>query len=118
MLKDVQKKYSEIFENHFKEVFQGSLDVKCSWGFPVIDLTLTSKNEAEGITSIWSFSINVSDEKYNLASKSFKVEEEKEISQASIISGEMIGFVVRRTIEIGSSFFQEPKKEEAVESAN
>lgn len=112
MLKDVQKKYGEIFENHFKEVFQGNLDVKCNWGLPIIEITLISeeKNENE-IKSIWSFSIDVVEEKYNIAAKAFKIVDEKEISEASVISSEIVDFVVKRTIEIANSFFEEKKPE-------
>ena len=116
MLKDVQRKYSEVFENYFKSVFEEGLEVKCSWGFPVMGISLTSKSDLDGSVSIWSFSINVTDEKYDLSVRSFRVEEEKEISLATNISADLVKFVVDKTIEISSSFFQMPKQEEEKES--
>lgn len=116
MLKDVQKKYGEIFENYFKSVFEEGLEVKCNWGFPVIGISLTSKSDLDGSVSVWLFSINVTDEKYDLSVRSFKIEEEKEISLATNVSADLIKFVVDKTIEISSSFFQMPKEEEEKES--
>ena len=116
MLKDVQRKYSEVFENYFKSVFEEGLEVKCSWGFPVIGISLTSKSDLDGSVSAWSFSINVIDERYDLSVRSFKVEEEKEISLATSVSADLIKFVVDKTIEISNSFFQMPKQEEEKES--
>ena len=112
MLKDAQKRYSEIFENYFKSVFEDGLEVKCSWGFPVVGISLTSKSDLDGSISLWLFSINVIDEKYDLSVRSFKVEEEKEISLATNVSADLVKFVVDKTIEISSSFFQMPKEEE------
>ena len=112
MLKDAQRKYSEIFENYFKSVFEDGLEVKCSWGFPVVGISLTSKSDLDGSVSIWAFSVNVLDEKYDLSVRSFKVEEEKEISLATNVSADLVKFVVDKTIEISSSFFQMPKEEE------
>ena len=112
MLKDVQRQYSEIFENYFKSVFEDGLEVKCSWGFPVVGVSLTSKSELDGSVSLWSFLINVIDEKYDLSVRSFKIEEEKEISLATNISEDLVKFVVDKTIEISSSFFQTPNEEE------
>ena len=101
MLKDVQKKYGEIFEIHFKEIFQGSLDVKCNWGLPIIEITLISEGEGENkIKSIWSFSIDVVEEKYNIAAKAFKMVDEKEISEASVISSEIVDFVVNNLLKL------------------
>ena len=116
MLKDVQRKYSEVFENYFKSVFEEGLEVKCSWGFPVIGISLTSKSDLDGSVSVWSFSINVTDEKYDLSVRSFRVEEGKEISLATNVSADLVKFVVDKTIEISSSFFQMPKQEEVKES--
>lgn len=112
MLKDVQKKYGEIFENYFKSVFEDGLEVKCSWGFPVVGISLTAKSDFDGSVSLWSFSVNVIDEKYDLSVRSFKVEEEKEISLATNVSEDLVKFVVDKTIEISNSFFEIPKEEE------
>ena len=117
MLKDVQRKYSEVFENYFKSVFEEGLEVKCSWGFPVIGISLTSKSDLDGSVSAWSFSINVIEEKYDLSVRSFKVEEEKEISLATSVSADLVKFVVDKTIEISNSFFQMPEEEKSQEVA-
>ena len=115
MLKDVQRKYSEIFENYFKSVFEDGLEIKCSWGFPVVGISLTAKSDLDGSVSLWSFSVNVINEKYDLSVRSFKIEEEKEISLATNVSEDLVKFVVDKTIEISSSFFQMPKEEEEEE---
>ena len=111
MLKDVQKKYGEVFENYFKSVFEDGVEVKCNWGFPVVGISLTSKSDLDGSVSLWSFLVNVIDEKYDLSVRSFKVEEEKEISLATNISEDLVKFIVNKTIEISSSFFQTPNEE-------
>lgn len=111
MLKDVQKKYGEVFENYFKSVFEDGVEVKCNWGFPVVGISLTSKSDVDGSVSLWSFLVNVIDEKYDLSVRSFKIEEEKEISLATNVSADLVKFIVDATIKISNSFFQTPNEE-------
>jgi hypothetical protein len=46
MLNQVKEKNSQMFVDHFNEVFGGKFNVECEWGFPVMMLQLSTKEES------------------------------------------------------------------------
>jgi hypothetical protein len=109
MLDEIQKKYSEVYENHFKEIFKDGYDVKCEWGFPVIKLEF-SNPKSEII-----FNIDIRSGDYGLFMKGKEMKDEVEVPAFAALDSSTLKFIVERTILISENLFgaePEPRPDE------
>ena len=114
MLKKAQKRYGKMFEDHFNQIFGEGVEVICTWGFPVVGITLKTK-EGE-INTHWYFSINTISKDYDISTTSFIEKDEVNTSAISRLDSKTLNFIVDRTVELSESLFAEPV-EEPVEEA-
>ena len=112
MLKELAKQKGEIFENFFTEAFENRFNVECDWGFPVISLSIKSKEESE-IKNHWVFWINTTTEEYSFTSEGYREEGEGENKKITIlpvsIDSNTINFIVKNVVSITKEIF-EPNK--------
>lgn len=99
MLDKIQKKYSEVYENHFKEIFKDTYDVKCEWGFPIIRLGF-SNPKSEII-----FNIDIRNGDYGLFMKGKEMKDEVEVPAFAVLDKSTLNFIVERTILISENIF-------------
>ena len=109
MLKEVAKQKGEIFENFFTEAFENRFNVECDWGFPVISLSIRSKEESE-IKNNWIFRIDTRTEEYSFTSEGYREEGEKENKKIIIlpvsIDSNTINFIVKNVVSITEYIFE------------
>lgn len=114
MLKELAKQKGEIFENFFTEAFQNRFNVECDWGFPVVSLSIKSKEESE-IKNNWTFRIDTRTEEYSFTSEGYRYTEEGEEESKKIIilpvsiDSNTINFIVKNVVSITEKIF-EPNK--------
>lgn len=99
MLDKIQKKYSEVYENHFKEIFKDGYDVKCEWGFPVIKLEFSNP------VSEIIFNIDIRSGDYGLFMKGKEMKDEVEVPAFAALDKATLNFIVERTILISENLF-------------
>ena len=114
MLDQVKQKNAQIFIDHFNEVFGGKFDVECEWGFPVMILQFSSKNEEFVVK--WRITVDVTKPDYTLQTYSAKIEEDKEIPQFATIDKTTLEFILTRAIMLSQSLFPQEKPNETEES--
>lgn len=112
MLKELAKQKGEIFENFFTQAFQNRFNVECDWGFPVISLSIKSKEESE-IKNNWIFRIDTRTEEYSFTSEGYREEGEEKNKKITIlpvsIDSNTINFIVKNVVSITEKIF-EPNK--------
>jgi hypothetical protein len=114
MLNQVKEKNSQMFVDHFNEVFGGKFNVECEWGFPVMMLQLSTKEES--ITVRWRLSIDVTKPDYTLQTFASKLEGEVEVPQFATIDRAALEFIVGRSMMLSNNLFpQETTETEATE---
>lgn len=106
-----EKKFVEFFEKAFGEEFE----IKCDWGFPTMAIELQTKNEE--MKTIWRFVMDVTKPDYTLQTKSYKIEDDKEIPEWAVIDKGVLEFIVGNIMAISSQIFpdNEPETEEPTE---
>lgn len=122
MLKEVAKQKGEIFENFFTEAFENRFNVECDWGFPVISLSIRSKEESE-IKNNWIFRIDTRTEEYSFTSEGYREEGEEENKKITIlpvsIDSNTINFIVKNVVSITEYIFELNKTTETeIETEN
>ena len=109
MLKELAKQKGEIFENFFTEAFENRFNVECDWGFPVISLSIKSKEESE-IKNNWAFRIDTTTEEYSFTSEGYREEGEGENKKITIlpvsIDSNTINFIVKNVVSITEYIFE------------
>jgi hypothetical protein len=117
MLEQVKEKNSQLFVDHFNEVFGGKFEVSCSWGFPVVSLGFTSKNPEYEIN--WRMAIDVTKPDYTLQTFAAKVSGEGEervlTPEFATIDKTTIEFIVGRTIMLSNNLFPQETEESTEE---
>lgn len=108
MLKELAKQKGEIFENFFTEAFENRFNVECDWGFPVISLSIKSKEESE-IKNSWFFRIDTRTEEYSFTSEGYREEGEEKNKKITIlpvsIDSNTINFIVKNVVSIMEDVF-------------
>lgn len=114
MLDQVKQKNAQIFVDHFNEVFGSKFDVECEWGFPVMILQFSSKNE-EFIVK-WRITVDVTKPDYSLQTYGAKLQGDIEIPQFATIDKTTLEFILTRAIMLSQSLFPQDKPNETEES--
>ena len=109
MLDQVKQKNAQMFVDHFNEVFGEKFDVECEWGFPVMMLQFSTKEES--ITVRWRLSIDVTKPDYTLQTFASKLENEVEIPQFATIDKTALEFIVGRSIMLSNTLFPQETTE-------
>jgi hypothetical protein len=114
MLDQVKQKNAKMFVDHFNEVFGGKFDVECEWGFPVMMLQFSTKEES--VTVRWRITIDVTKPDYTLQTYAAKLDGETEIPQFATIDKTALDFIVGRSMMLSNNLFpQETTETEATE---
>lgn len=114
MLDQVKQKNAQIFVDHFNEVFGGKFDVECEWGFPVMILQFSSKNEEFVVK--WRITVDVTKPDYSLQTYGAKLKGDIEIPQFATIDKTTLEFILTRAIMLSQTLFPQDKPNETEES--
>ena len=113
MLDQVKQKNSQMFVDHFNEVFGERFEIKCDWGFPVVGLEFTSKNPEYKIH--WRMAIDVVKPDYTLQTFAAKISGEGEnqvlTPEYTTIDRTAIEFIVGRAMMLSNNLFPQEKQE-------
>jgi hypothetical protein len=119
MLDQVKEKNSQIFIEHFNQVFGEKFEVECDWGFPVLSLGFKSKTEEREVH--WVLTIDVVKSDYTLQTLAAKIsgegEEKTFTPEYAVVDKTTIDFILERSVMLSNSLFSQtqPENEEKLE---
>ena len=114
MLDQVKQKNAQIFVDHFNEVFGEKFAIECEWGFPVMILQFSTKNEEFVVK--WRITIDVAKPDYTLQTYGARIEGDIEIPQFATIDKTTLEFILTRAIMLSQNLFPQDKPNETEEN--
>ena len=105
MLDQIKEKNAQIFIDHFNEVFGNKFNVECEWGFPVMTLEFSTKEELTTVR--WKLNIDVTKPDYSLQTFASKLEGEKEIPHVAMIDKTALDFIISRSMILSQNLFSQ-----------
>lgn len=110
MLKEVQKNFSKIYEDHFKAALNVK-EVECNWGMPEINLTI--KENEGSVHRVTVFVVNTIEGTIKTYTKAWSVKEDERIEPIfTIVVKEVEDFIKERVIALTEQIFSSPVKSE------